>query len=142
MVEVQAIGRLVEQEYLGLLGQDRGQQNPLALATGELGDWAIAETFGVGIAQAAVDDSYVVGLEKAGTLEVGETAQSDDLFDGRIEGADDILREIGEMTSNVTAGKCVELLVHQFYLTRGRFQDPGGDFEQGAFAGAVGTDDA
>ena len=92
--------------------------------------------------QAFFDEFEIGRPEEAEAGLVGEAAHSDDFLDTIVEGAGDVLGEIAEVLGDVASGEVGEVFLHEFDGTGVRFEDAGGDFQKGALAGAVGSDDA
>lgn len=59
MLDVQVVGRLVQQEYLRPLRQGAGDVHALALATGQCAPKACAQVQGVEVSQRLLDDDTV-----------------------------------------------------------------------------------
>ena len=102
----------------------------------------MAQGGGFGLGEAFFDELEIGRLEETEAGLVGKAAHGDDFLDMIVEGAGDVLGEIAEGLGDAAAGEAGEVFLHKFDRAGVRLEDAGGDFEQGAFAGAVGSDDA
>ena len=139
MVDVQVVGGLVQQDVLGVLGDDHGDHGPLALAAGQLVDELVLHLLQFHVGDGPVDDGLVLGGEAPAG--VGEAAEGHQLPDGELHLDLIALGEDGQALGQLLAlplGDVPALKVHQPGVPG---DEPGDDAHDGGFARPVGADE-
>ena len=86
VAEVEVVGRLVEQEDAGVLGEAGGQPDPLELAAGQLVDGAVGHGRDPGEGHGPVDGRPVGVVERREPAAVRVAAEGHDVADGEAGG--------------------------------------------------------
>ena len=134
--QVDACGRLVEHEQVGLAGQCAGDQHPLLLAAGERGDAVVATVGEADDVERVVDGGPVGARERAQQPAAGQPAGGDHLphRGGHAGGGARALRHEADPRPRVVLG---ERRAEQPQLARGQRQQAGDGADERGLAGAV-----
>src|SRR5687768_5912673 len=129
--------RLIEQEDMGVLGEGAGEKSALLLAPGEGADLPPLELFELHQLNRAIDSSVVCRRKRAPPTGPAEASHCDQPADGIREYPSTIfaLGQIGELGIRPQDAMSVKAVLRGFQR-----QKPAQHLEQGAFAGAVGSD--
>ena len=142
MLNVQVVGRFVQQQHLRPLGQRTGDVHTLALATGQRPPQARAQVQGVEVGQGLLDDGAVLPGERCQGREPRRAAQGN-----RVEHADRIecvglLLDQCQRLGNTAAGHLCQWLTQELHAAAGGFAQPCQQLQQRGLTRAVGADDA
>lgn len=124
MLDVQVVGRFVQQQYLRALGQGAGDVHTLALATGQRAPQARTQVQGIKVGQRLLDDVAVLPGERRQGREPGRAAQGNRVEHAdRIEGVG-LLFDQRQGLGYMAARHLRQRFAHQLYVAAGGFAQP------------------
>ena len=147
MIDVEARGGFVQQEYGGVLRQGPCQQDALALAARDRRNRALGEVLDIGSFHRVLDDSPVglVGHRGLGPGEprpIGVATHGDDLLDREVEREGGVLGDDRDSPTSLLRREVYYGVVVHFDTTRVRFKNAIYCSKQGRLPRTVRTDEA
>ena len=137
--DVQVGGRLVQEQYLRLLGQPAGQHHPLALAGGQLVEGAHGQVLDVHQLEGPLHNDHV--LVHGVPLSVGVAPHQDGVHHAHGEAVAGRVRDVADLLGQVLGPEGRHVLAVQEDRPPGRGQDPVDAVDERGLPRAVGSDD-
>ena len=142
MLDIQVVGRLVQQQHLRPLCQGSGDVHALALAPGQRPPKACAQVQSVEVGQGLLDDHTVFPGERRQHRQPGGAAQGNGIEHAdRIEGVG-LLFDQRQGLGDTAAGQLCQRFAQQLHTAVAWLAQPGQHLQQRGLAGTVGADDA
>ena len=142
MSEVEAGGRLVEDQESRVLRESAGEEDALPLAAGELRHRPIGEVQRVRLRQRGFGERAISRRLQRPEAQVWSAAHQRHFARGERQVGRLVLGEEGDPAGALPARQREGIVAAQPHRPGGRAQQPAGDARQGALAGGVGADEA
>ena len=142
VVDVEIRGGLVEQQYLGPLGQGPGHCHPLFFAAGQAGHRPLGQLLDAGGGERLVDQGQVGGGGRCEAVQVRVQPHLHHLAHGVAEADHEVLGHQGQPPGQLLFRPAVQGPAAKGHPAGMRLEQAAEQVEQGGLAAAVGAEDA